>query len=64
MAKIYEENHRPVATWIPIQQFEQLQALAKKNNLKLSSYLRAIIVDALVDEQKPRTKVNRRGSKS
>jgi len=48
---IYEAHHRPVATWVTIEDFKLLQKLAEIHKLKLSVYLRAIIVDALQDER-------------
>jgi len=47
----YDANHRPVATWITHQDYALLDKLAKSNKVKISVYLRAIIVDALADEQ-------------
>lgn len=47
----YDANHRPVATWITHQDYDLLDKLAKINKVKISVYLRAIIVDALADEQ-------------
>lgn len=48
---MYEKSHKNVATWIPIKDFELLQELANKHKVRLAAYLRAIIVDALQDEQ-------------
>ena len=43
-------GYKPVATWLPEKDLEQLQNLARENNVTVASYLRAIIVDVLQDE--------------
>ena len=50
MSEVYGSTHKLVAAWIPTNDFEMLNQLANKHNVKLSAYLRAIIVDALQDE--------------
>lgn len=47
----WDKNHRPVATWIPIQDYDLLQKIARDNKVKIGEYLRAIIVDALQEER-------------
>lgn len=39
-----------VATWLNRGDYEKLKALAKASNVGLSTYLRSIIVDAIVEE--------------
>ena len=46
----YGTNHKLVAAWIPTNDFELLNQLANKHHVKISAYLRAIIVDALQEE--------------
>lgn len=48
---LYEAFHHQVNTWIPTEDYKLLTELAKVHKVKLSVYLRAIIVDALQDER-------------
>ena len=48
----YEENFRPVGAWIPNADFELLKRLADLHKVRLSTYLRAIIADALLKAAK------------
>lgn len=48
---LYSAYYHQVATWVPIEDYELLVELAKKHNLKLGVYLRAIITDAVADER-------------
>ena len=50
MPRHYGSAHKLAATWIPTKDFELLQQLAKTNKVRLSAYIRAIIVDALNEE--------------
>jgi hypothetical protein len=43
--------HRPVGTWVSVQDFEALKRLAQAHNIRMSAYLRAIITDAIQEEQ-------------
>lgn len=48
---LYSAYWHQVATWVPIEDYDLLVALAKKHNLKLGVYLRAIITDAVAEER-------------
>jgi len=48
---VYEQNHKPVATWVPHKDYDLLVKLAQIHGVKVSVYLRAIICDALEDER-------------
>lgn len=48
---LYEAHHRQVNTWVSNADYELLVRLAAKHKIKLSVFLRAIIVDALQDER-------------
>lgn len=48
---LYEARHRQVNTWVPTRDYELLVKLAALSKVKLSVYLRAIIVDAMQDER-------------
>lgn len=47
----YENDHRPVGTWVPNKDFQALQRLASASGVSVAVYLRAIIVDAINDEE-------------
>ena len=46
----YDKHHKLVAAWVPMRDFDALHKLAKANNVSLAAYLRAIIVDAIDEE--------------
>lgn len=48
---VYEQNHKPVATWVRHKDYDLLVKLAQIHGVKVSVYLRAIICDALDDER-------------
>lgn len=50
------KHHKPVATWLLLKDVEMLQQLASKNNVSVAAYVRAIIVDALAEEELYSTK--------
>lgn len=42
---------KPICTWLSLSAHEQFVALAKKNGVTVATYLRAIVTDAIADEQ-------------
>lgn len=50
MADIYDKNNKLVATWISMNDYATLQHLAFKNKVTLAAYMRAILVDAIQEE--------------
>lgn len=50
MAIVYEEHNKLVATWISTKDRAMLQSLAHTNKVTLAAYLRAIITDAIHEE--------------
>lgn len=49
--KLYETGHRVVGAYITNNEYELLKRLAEIHGVKISVYMRAIIKDALADEQ-------------
>lgn len=49
--KLYETGHRVVGAYITNDDYELLKRLAELHGVKISVYMRAIIKDALADEQ-------------
>ena len=47
----YRKAHRLVATWISEKDFDLLKRLATTNRVRLSAYVRAILIDALQEEE-------------
>lgn len=58
---VFKNRNKPVGTWVSLKDFETLQMLAKKNNVSMSLYLRAIIVDVLEEEQDNNNSLNALG---
>jgi hypothetical protein len=48
---VYKTPHKPVATWITVQDYALLQHLAFKHKVRVASYIRAILIDALEEER-------------
>ena len=44
------ESRRPVCTWIPDKEYDTFAEIAKSHGVNVSTYLRAIINDALAEE--------------
>lgn len=54
--RLYFKNRRtPVGTWLLRDERDRLCALAEAHGVTLSLYLRAVVVDAVVDEAVPTT---------
>lgn len=49
-ADLYGKNNKLVATWISVKDFQILEQLAHNNKVTLAAYVRAIIVDAVQEE--------------
>ena len=62
-SKTQWQHYKSVATWIPIDVFERLQKVAEFDNVSVSAYIKAIIVDA-VNEQEHILAVNTKPVKS
>lgn len=46
----YEEETRPICTWLTRTQLEHFRAVARANNVSPAAYLKAMIVDVLAEE--------------
>lgn len=46
----YEDENRPICTWLTQTQLEHFRAIARANNVSPSAYLKAMIVDVLAEE--------------
>ena len=44
------KHYKPVATWLPVDVIEALQQISELNNVSVSAYIKAIIVDAVEEE--------------
>lgn len=44
--------YKSVATWIPLETYSSLRKIAEGHNVSIATYLRAIIID-VVDEENP-----------
>ena len=45
------QHYKSVATWIPVDVFDRLQAVAKLDNVSASAYIKAIIIDAVEEQE-------------
>lgn len=59
MRYVYEDRNKPVCTWLTKQELELFRAICRANNVCPAAYLRAMVVDVLVEEG-PRIKIPRR----
>lgn len=51
MTSIFDAQHKLVAAHISIKDYQLLQQLATNNKVSIAAYVRAIIVDALQEEE-------------
>ena len=51
MTDIYETDYKAVATWLRKPDFEKLKNIANTNNVTISAFLRAVIIDVLFEEE-------------
>ena len=46
----YDNENRPICTWLTQTQYEHFRAIAHANHVTPTAYLKAIIVDVLAEE--------------
>ena len=46
----YEEENKPLCTWVTESQLAHFQAIAAANNVTPAAYLRAMVVDVIAEE--------------
>lgn len=47
----YKELRRPVGTWLPVAEHQKLCAIAEAHGVTVATYLKAIVVDVLAEEE-------------
>jgi hypothetical protein len=42
--------HRPIATWLSVEDHQRLLAIVERSGISVAAYIRAIVVDAIAED--------------